>query len=746
MQIERCTERCRAALQAARASAARRRHRQVDIEHLLGALLDQADGITAPLLETAGATIEIVRARLAQDMERLAIGEPVDDPERLGTSDRLNRLLRKAENEAAALGDAYVNLEHLVVALVGDRVGGRLFREQSVTAARVSAALQHIRRPPRSAVPQADSVQGALARYGRDLTALAAQDRLDPVIGRDEEMRRIVQVLSRRTKNNPVLIGDRGVGKTAVVEGLAQRIVRQDVVDALRGRRLIAVDLGAIVAGAKYRGEFEDRLQAVLRAAYGAAGAVILFIDELHTILDAGSALGAMHAADLLKPLLARGLRCIGATTRDAYSRSIERDPGLARRFQPVWLDEPTIQSTVSILRGLRERYQIHHGAQIRDGALVAAAALSHRYVADRCLPDKAIDLVDEAAATTQDVAAEDIAVIVERWTGIPVQRLMEREAEKLLRLETHLGSRVVGQEAAVNAVANAVIRARAGLQDPRRPLGSFLFLGPTGVGKTELARALAELLFGNEVALAAFDMSEYSERSAVARLIGAPPGYAGHAAGGLLTELVRRRPSAVVLFEDIDKAHDDVLNLFLHILDEGRLSDGRGRLVTFRHTLLIMTSSIGGDAAAGCLPAATAGRYDEIPSALRDRFRPEFLNRIDDIVAFRPLGPDDAERIVDAHIDQLRQRLAAHRIALELSAAAREHLARAGFDPDFGARPLKRLLERGVNAALARDVLAGPLAGGGRVFVDVEHGELRVRVEPSTDSSGPSTRPETHP
>ncbi len=738
MQIDRCTERCRAALHAACANAARRRHRQVDIEHLLSALLDQADGITAPLLETAGARIEIVRVCLARDMERLATGAPVDDPDQLPASDRLNRLLRKAEDEAAALGDTYVNLEHLVVALVGDRVGGRLFREQGVTAARVSAALQHIRRPPRSAVPEADSAHGALARYGRDLTALAAQDRLDPVIGRDEEMRRVVQVLSRRTKNNPVLIGDRGVGKTAVVEGLAQRIVRQDVVDGLRGRRLIAVDLGAIVAGAKYRGEFEERLQAVLRAAYDAAGAVILFIDELHAILGAGSALGAMHAGDLLKPLLARGLRCIGATTRDAYSRSIERDPGLARRFQPVWLDEPSVESTISILRGLRDRYQDHHGVRIRDGALVAAAALSQRYVADRCLPDKAIDLVDEAAAIKPDVAAEDIAEIVERWTGIPVQRLVEREAEKLLRLEADLCSRIIGQEAAVTAVANAVIRARTGLQDPRRPLGSFLFLGPTGVGKTALARALAELLFDSEAALASFDMSEYAERSAVARLIGAPPGYTGHATGGLLTELVRRRPYAVVVFEDIDKAHDDVLNLFLHILDEGRLSDGRGRPVTFRHALLVMTSNIGGDFAADQAPAATAGRYDEIPPALRDRFRPEFLNRIDDIVAFRPLAPDDVGRIVDVHVDQLRQRLVPHRVALEISAAARDHLARAGFDPDFGARPLKRLLQRGLEPALARDVLAGALADGGRVFVEVEHGELRVRVEPARDSSDP--------
>ena len=865
MNIDRCTERYRAAIRSAEAIAARYEQQGVDVEHLLSALIEQADGVSGPLLGAAGANVTALREALAQELQHLSQvgGAPPVSGNRTFITKRLSRVLKQAEDEAAALKDEYVNVEHLLLALVEDRIGGRLPREHGVTRQRLMLALKRIRGRQPVAVVTPAAISDALAHYGRDLTALAAQDKLDPVIGRDEEIRRVIQVLSRRTKNNPLIIGEPGVGKTAIVEGLAQRIVRQDVFEGWQSRRLVALDMGALLAGAKFRGEFEERLKAVLEEVLASAGEVILFIDELHTVVGAGAAEGAMDASNLLKPLLARGaLHCMGATTLDEYQKYIARDAGLARRFQPVVIDQPSVEATISILRGVRQRYEVHHGVRIRDGALVTAAVLSQRYITDRCFPDKAIDLVDESASKLrtqidslpaeldevsrrvmqleiereglrretdpasrarlsmldrevaelneqadalrarweeeknalvkqrqlrreidaarheieqaerrydlsraaelrygklekfekalaeederlaaaggaarlirEEVVPEDIAEVVGRWTGIPVSRLMEAEAHKLLHLEEFLHRRIVGQHEAVSAVADSIIRARSGLKDPDRPIGSFLFLGPTGVGKTEVARALAEFLFDREAALVRIDMSEYMEKVAVARLIGPPPGYVGYEEGGQLTEAVRRRPYSVVLFDELEKAHADVFNLLQQILDDGWLTDSHGRGVNFRNAVVIMTSNVGNGSPPGTPGAGdSAGTRADAFEALRRQFRPEFLNRIDDVVVFHALTPAQLTQIVGIQLERLRARLAERQIVLELSDAALEHLAQAGYDPIYGARPMKRLLQRDLESALARKVLDGSVTSQSRVCVDVDGGELLFRSEP---------------
>ena len=849
MDLNRYTEKSQEAVLAAQRLAAREHHPQIEPEHLLVTLIDQADGAAPAVLRRLG--VEPPRV-LREAREALARGPRARGGAEPGPSPRLRALAQTAEREAERLRDDYVSTEHLLLAATregGGSAAARLLAAHGVTAERVLEALPAVRGSQRVTDQRPEGRYEALERYGRDLTEAAARDRLDPVVGRDDEIRRTLQVLSRRTKNNPVLIGEPGVGKTAIVEGLAHRIARGDVPEGLRDKRIISLDLGALVAGAKYRGEFEERLKAVLKEVADSEGRIVLFIDELHTVVGAGAAEGSIDASNLLKPMLARGeLRTIGATTLDEYRKRIEKDAALERRFQPVLVPEPTVEGAISILRGLRERYEIHHGVQFKDAALVAAATLSHRYIADRFLPDKAIDLIDEAAAKLRTeidslpaeldeverrimqreierealrketdapsaerlgrlereladlkesrtrlqarwqeekaaiqatrgltreleqvrlaveraqrdgdyaraselqygrrpdlerrIAAQapaagdgerllkeyvddtDVAEVVSRWTRIPVSRLVEGEIRKLLKMEGRLHDRVVGQDEAVTAVSNAIRRARAGLQDPARPLGSFIFLGPTGVGKTELARALARFLFDDERALVRIDMTEYQEKHTVARMIGAPPGYVGYEDAGQLTEAVRRRPFAVVLFDEVEKAHPDVLDVMLQLLDDGQLTDGRGRTVDFKNTVVIMTSNLGSRHIAERTGRAGGGEdvRGRVFDALRARFRPEFLNRIDDVILFHALGRAHVREIVRIQLQRLAERLAERRMTIELSDAALDLLAERGFDPVYGARPLKRTVQRMVLDPLARRLLDHELGEGAHVRVD---------------------------
>ena len=863
MNLTRYTEKAQKGVLAAQQLAERSHHPQVEPEHLLLTLVEQPDGVVPSVLRRVG----IEPARILEEGRALLGQQPeAHGGAEAGPSPRLRAVASLAESEAERLKDEYVSTEHLLLALTleGDRAASaQLLSRHGVTTDRVFEALAQIRGGQRVTDQHPEGKYQALERYGRDLTELAGQDKLDPVIGRDEEIRRVVQVLSRRTKNNPVLVGESGVGKTAIVEGLARRMARGDVPEGLKNKRIISLDLGALVAGAKYRGEFEERLKAVLKEIADSGGRIVLFIDELHTVVGAGAAEGAIDASNLLKPMLARGeLHTIGATTLDEYRKHIEKDAALERRFQPVLVSEPTVEDTISVLRGLRERYEIHHGVTFKDAALVAAAVLSDRYIADRFLPDKAIDLIDEAASKLRteidslpveldeverrimqfeierealrketDVASverlerldreladrketqtrlhaqwqhekasiqatrglteqleqvrlaieraqrdgdyakaselqygrlpelerqagaqtqgdetaaaermlkeqvdeNDIAEVVSRWTHIPVSRLVEGEIEKLLKMEERLHQRVVGQDDAIAAVSNAIRRSRAGLQDPDRPLGSFIFLGPTGVGKTELARALAAFLFDDERALVRVDMTEYQERHAVSRMIGAPPGYVGYEEAGQLTEAVRRRPYSVVLLDEIEKAHSEVLNVLLQLLDDGLLTDGKGRTVDFTNTVVIMTSNLGSQVIAEHA-VRDGGDLDEevrrqVTEALRAHFRPEFLNRIDDVIFFHSLGRAHIREIIAIQMRHLAKRLTGRRIAIELSETALDLLAEDGFDPAYGARPLRRTLQRLVLDPLATRMLDGQLPEGGSIRVDAVGGELAFEM-----------------
>jgi ATP-dependent Clp protease ATP-binding subunit ClpB len=865
MNVNRMTEKTQEALQSSQMISARYSHQQIDPEHLLLALLEQRDGLVPKILTAMNIPVHELRS----SVENHLAGLPKVSGAGAGQmymSQSVSRILDSAEREAGNLKDDYVSVEHLLMAMVGEGASspaGHILSRAGVTRDNLMKALASIRGHQRVTSQTPEETYQPLERYGRDLTQMAAQGKLDPVIGRDEEIRRVIQILSRRTKNNPVLIGDPGVGKTAIVEGLALRMIRGDVPEGLKNRRLIALDMGALIAGAKYRGEFEERLKAVLKEIQEAEGQIILFIDELHTVVGAGAAEGAMDASNILKPMLARGeLHCIGATTLNEYRKHVEKDKALERRFQTVLVDQPDVAETISILRGLKERYEVHHGVRIKDSALVAAAALSNRYISDRFLPDKAIDLVDEAAAKLrteidsmpseldeitrrvmqleierealkkekdapsrerlqklekeladlkaqadslkaqweiekqtistirslkkeieqvkiqmeqaereydlnraaelrygklvgleqklkeqeaalegrrgqkpllkEEVDDEDIAAVVSRWAGIPVSKLMEGEREKLLKLEDEIHRRVVGQDEAVQMVSDAILRARSGIKDPNRPIGSFIFLGPTGVGKTELARALAECLFDDEQAMVRIDMSEYMEKHTVARLIGAPPGYVGYEEGGQLTEAIRRKPFSVILFDELEKAHHDVFNVLLQILDDGRLTDSHGRTVDFKNTVVIMTSNIGShfilDMGSGEKSYETM--KGNVLEALRHHFRPEFLNRVDEIMVFRALTEKQLEAIVEIQVNRLKDRLEEKGITLEMVDKVKKHLAQVGYDPVYGARPLKRAIQRELETPIAKAILKGSIHEGDHVVAKMEGAQVAFHAK----------------
>jgi len=863
MDVEKLTLKAQEALQEAKAVAERKRHQQIDVEHLLAALLGQKEGIVIPILQKLGSNPDLIASQLEDELNGIpqVTGRGVGQ---VYLSSRLNEILNNAWKEAERLTDEYVSTEHLLIAIADEKQGAafQILRRSGVTKDAIFRVLQEIRGPHRVTDQNPEEKYQALKRYARDLTEEARKGKLDPVIGRDDEIRRVIQVLSRRTKNNPVLIGEPGVGKTAIVEGLAQRIVKGDIPETLKNKKLVALDLGALIAGAKFRGEFEDRLKAVLKEISNAAGNIILFIDELHTLVGAGAAEGAIDASNMLKPALARGeLRCVGATTLNEYRKYVEKDAALERRFQPIYVSQPSVEDTIANLRGLKERYEIHHGVKIKDSAIIAAAMLSHRYISDRFLPDKAVDLIDEAASRLrieidsvpveidevqrkimqleierqalkkekdkasverlkklekeladlkeevaekkvkwdnekkaisrireikekiektkqmmkeaerevdysrlaelqygemarlenelkkeeeklaelqksqkmlkEEVDEEDVAEVVSKWTGIPVSRMLEGEVEKLVHMEERLKQRVVGQDDAIIAVSNAVRRARAGLQDPNRPIGSFIFLGPTGVGKTELARALAEFLFDDEQAMVRIDMSEYMEKHSVARLIGAPPGYVGYEEGGFLTEAVRRRPYSIVLMDEIEKAHPEVFNILLQILDDGRLTDGHGRTVDFKNTVVIMTSNIGSQ----WIMDLGEKDYEEmrrrVMDAVKAHFKPEFLNRIDELIIFHSLGLAQIKAIVEIQVKKLEERLSEKRIQLKMTEKAKELLAKEGFDPAYGARPLKRVIQKEIQDKLAMKLLEGKFKEGNVITADLDDrkGELVFRA-----------------
>ncbi len=796
MRFDRFTERAQDAAQRAAEIIQRYGHNQIDTEHILLALIEQPQGVITQILEKLNVDIEElsdkIDAQLRSSPKANIYGGGAGQ---IFITPRVKRVVDMANEEANRLNDEYISTEHIFLAILSERntAISRLLTEEGITKERVNEIVKEIRGGQRVTDRQAESRYRTLEKYSRDLTIFAKEGKLDPVIGRDAEILRLIQILSRRTKNNPVLIGEAGVGKTAIVEGLAQKIAQNDVPEILSGKRVVSLDLGAMIAGSRFRGEFEERLKAAIEEIQRSEGEIILMIDELHTVVGAGAAQGAMDASNMLKPALSRGeLQCIGATTLDEYHKYIEKDAALERRFAPLYVEEPTVEETIEMLQGLRDRYEAHHKVRFSDEALVAAARLSHRYVADRHLPDKAIDLIDEAAAKLrvalyslpselkqlkdeidrlgveeeqaglqrdyeraaemksqrfriedefnqkrdaweaehqldEVVDVDDIAEVVAQWTGIPVSQVMETEAEKLLNMEDRLHDRIVGQDEAIHALADAIRRARAGLKDPRRPIGSFIFLGSSGVGKTEMAKALAEFMFDDEDAVVRIDMSEYREQHAVSRLFGAPPGYIGYEEGGQLTEAVRRRPYRVVLFDEIEKAHPEVWNSLLQILDDGRLTDGQGRIVDFRNTVLIMTSNLGTEfvTRSGTLgfnrsgDTETRANEEKIERALKDTFRPEFLNRIDEVVIFSQLSPEDMERIVDLQMELVRGRLADHGLEVDVTEAARTWLAQEGYDPAFGARPLKRALQKHLESPLSIRILQGEFSEGDLVIVD---------------------------